>query len=141
VPLNERGEHYFYDKKNNKTLYWDTPTLPEWALPAGTKQTTVNRSTGEVVETPRLEVAKPTEHQINVKACETIEEHLKKSSLQLKLGQITQLRKKYTGVADLATAPLDKVKAYLTALSTKKSELEAGERLLNAGAPTAHANA
>jgi hypothetical protein len=34
VDIKDRGEHYINDKATGITGYWDTPELPDWALPA-----------------------------------------------------------------------------------------------------------
>jgi hypothetical protein len=39
VDIKERGEHYINDKKTGIQGYWDTPSLPSWALPQTTIET------------------------------------------------------------------------------------------------------
>jgi hypothetical protein len=38
VDIKERGEHYISDKKTGIQGYWDTPSLPSWALPEQPKE-------------------------------------------------------------------------------------------------------
>jgi hypothetical protein len=38
VDIKERGEHYISDKKTGIKGYWDTPSLPSWALPEEPKE-------------------------------------------------------------------------------------------------------
>ena len=33
MPLQDRGEHYHRVKATGRAAYWNTPNLPEWALP------------------------------------------------------------------------------------------------------------
>jgi hypothetical protein len=33
--LAPKGEHYHRCKKSNQTMYWNTPNLPDWAIPKG----------------------------------------------------------------------------------------------------------